>query len=111
MGEFDEFKNAKRCKKTKVNLISPQAQSMVGDKIPGMGGGAAEAPADGEAPAEVGLCQQHQHCHHHHHHHHHCYHHHHQCDLGNITNWYDHINSSVSKTKVPRGINFTIMCW
>ena len=26
---------------------------MVGDKIPGMGGGAAEPPADGEAPAEV----------------------------------------------------------
>ena len=45
----------------KLNLIHAQAQSMVGDKIPGMGGGAAEAPADGEAPAEVGLCQHHQH--------------------------------------------------
>ena len=37
----------------KVNIIPTQAQSMVGDKIPGTGGGAAEAPADGEAPAEV----------------------------------------------------------
>jgi len=34
--------------------LASQAQSMVGDKIPGMGGGAAEAPADGEAPAEGG---------------------------------------------------------
>ena len=66
-----------------MNLIPPQAQSMVGDKIPGMGGGAAEAPADGEAPAEVGLCQQHHHCHHHHYCYHH-HHHHHQYDLGKI---------------------------
>merc|ERR1719264_684860 len=34
--------------------LASQAQSMVGDKIPGMGGGAAEPPADGEAPAEGG---------------------------------------------------------
>ena len=42
---------------------------MVGDKIPGMGGGASEAPAEGgEVPAEVQPLPQH--------HHPHCYHHH-----------------------------------
>lgn len=35
--------------------LASQAQSMVGDKIPGMGGAAAEAPAEGgEVPAEGG---------------------------------------------------------
>ena len=39
-----------------IEKLCPQAQSMVGDKIPGMGGAAAEAPAEGgEVPAEVRL--------------------------------------------------------
>ena len=62
----DRFYGGKNIRKKSIENIEklfPQAQSMVGDKIPGMGGAAAEAPAEGgEVPAEVRL-HLHPHCH------------------------------------------------
>ena len=55
----DRFYGGKNIRKKSIENIEKlfsQAQSMVGDKIPGMGGAAAEAPAEGgEVPAEVRL--------------------------------------------------------
>ena len=49
-------KNVRKKSIRNTEKLYPQAQSMVGDKIPGMGGAAAEAPAEGgEVPAEVRL--------------------------------------------------------